>query len=77
MNQSGSRIPDPVYKGVETLFQEESGSDSFGQSGAIFEWGKSEFYELSCWILLVKQRGSNFFDIQKIGIKCICSHFML
>ncbi len=30
MNQSGSRKPDPVYKGVETLFQEESGSDSFG-----------------------------------------------
>ena len=24
-------------------------------SGAILEWGGSEFYELSCWIILVRQ----------------------
>jgi hypothetical protein len=30
MSQSGSRITDPVLKGVGPLFQEESGSASFG-----------------------------------------------
>jgi len=40
-----------------------SGSASFG---AIFEWSGSEFYELSCWILLVKPSGSNILhDITK------------
>ncbi len=29
------------------------------QSGAIFEWSGFEFYQLSCWILLVKPSGSN------------------
>ncbi len=56
VSRSGSRILDPVLKGVELLIQKESGSASFG---AIFEWSGSEFYELSCWILLVKPSGSN------------------
>ncbi len=56
MSQSGSRILDPVLKGVEPLLQKESGLASLGaKSGAIFEWSGSDFYELSCWILLVEQ----------------------
>ncbi len=39
MSQSGSRILDPVFKGVEPLLQKESRSASLGaKSGAIFEW---------------------------------------
>jgi hypothetical protein len=45
---------------VEPLFQVESGSVSFGPKVApIFEWSGSEFYELSCWILLAKPSGPN------------------
>ncbi len=44
---------------MEPLFQKESGSASFGAEVAVFEWSGSEFYELSCSILLVKPRGSN------------------
>ncbi len=29
------------------------------QSGTIFEWSGFEFYELSCWILLVEPSGPN------------------
>jgi hypothetical protein len=35
MSQSGSRILDPVIKGVEPTFQRESGSDSFDAKVAL------------------------------------------
>ncbi len=34
VSRSGSRIPDPVYKGVEPLFPEESKLASFGEKVA-------------------------------------------
>ncbi len=56
--------PDQEY---QILYKEgrscQSGSASFCAKGApslnVFEWSGSEFYELSCWILLVKPSGSN------------------
>jgi hypothetical protein len=40
-------------------FQRESGLASFGAKVAVFEWGGSEFYKLSGWILLEEQIGLN------------------
>jgi len=44
---------------VELLFQEESGSASFGPKVAPSLNGVDPSFELSCWILLVKPNGSN------------------
>ncbi len=53
MSGSGSGLLDLVLEGLELLLQKESGSGKFWrQSGAFFEWGGSEFYELSYWIRL-------------------------
>ncbi len=37
-------------------------------SGAILEWSGSEFYELSCLILLVKPSGSNILHDNNVRI---------
>jgi len=56
MSRSGSRILDPVFKRGGAASQKGKRIDYFWhQSGAIFEWSGSEFYELSCWILLVEK----------------------
>jgi hypothetical protein len=53
MSQSGSGKPDPVLEGVELLFHQKGGSDSFGAKVTTsFEWSGSELYELNCWIHL-------------------------
>jgi hypothetical protein len=60
MSRSGSRILDPVIKRGGADFPKEKWIGSFWhQSGTIFEWSGSEFYELSCWILLEKPSGLN------------------
>ncbi len=53
MSQSGAGKPDPVFEGVELLFQQKGGSASFGDKVVpSFEWSGSELYELNYWIHL-------------------------
>jgi len=68
MSQSRSGKSDPVLEGVELLFHQKGGSASFG---AIFEWSGSEFCELSCCILLVRQSAqmSNMISVRVEKIK--------
>ncbi len=53
MSQSGSGKLDPILEGVELLFQQKGGSDSFGAKLVpSFEWSGSKLYEFNYWIHL-------------------------
>jgi hypothetical protein len=51
MSRSRSGKLDPDLEGVELLFHQKGGSDSFGTK-IVFEWSGSELYELNYWIHL-------------------------
>ncbi len=57
----GAPLEETGSKWVEPLFQQESRSASFGAKvvPSLNGGSGSKFYELSCWILLVKPSGSN------------------
>ncbi len=55
MSRSASRILDPLFKGDGAASPKGKRISYFWcLRGAIFEWSGSEFYKLSCWILLVE-----------------------
>ncbi len=57
--------PDQEYR---IWYKKGLSCPSGSASGAILEWSGSEFYELSCWTLLVKSSGSNILHDNNVRI---------
>ncbi len=66
MRQSRSRILDPIFKGGGAASTKGKQIGKFWhQRHSIFEWRGSEFYELSCRILLVEQSAQISYMIEE------------